>query len=211
MHAFLMRRPGQKPGRRSFEPLDGLGSAPRGLSARIATALALCIALTLPAFAAQAAETLQDLYLLGSGDRLRVSVYNEPDLSGEFEVDGSGSVSLPLVGDMPASGLSLRQFEQRLTKLLADGYLIDPRVSVEVLNYRPFYILGEVKSPGKYPYVSGITVLNAVAMAGGYSHRARQDRAEIVRGGNPEDTLKNAPVTTMVLPGDIIRVPERFF
>jgi protein involved in polysaccharide export with SLBB domain len=155
--------------------------------------------------------SLHEVYRLGSGDRLRVMVFGEPDLSGEFEVDGSGSMSMPLLGDITAAGLSLRQFEQRLVDLYSDGYLVDPRISVEVLNYRPFYILGEVKSPGKYPYVSGITVLNAVAMAGGYTHRARKNRTEIVRGGNPQETIKDAPETAIVLPGDIIRIPERFF
>lgn len=156
-------------------------------------------------------ETLHDIYLLGSGDRLRITVFGEPDLSGEFEVDGTGATSLPLLGEVRAAGLSLRQFEHYLVDLLADGYLVAPRVNVEVLNYRPFYILGEVKSPGSYPFVVGITVLNAVAMAGGYTHRARQDRAEIVRGGDPDNTIKNAPVNTIVFPGDIIRIPERFF
>lgn len=160
---------------------------------------------------ASESESLQDAYLLGSGDRLRVTVYGEADLSGEFEVDGSGATSLPLMGNVYAQGLSLRKFEQHLVELLADGYLVEPRVNVEVLNYRPFYILGEVKSPGKYPFISGISVLNAVAMAGGYTHRARQDRVDIVRGGDPERTIRNAPETAPIFPGDIIRVPERFF
>ena len=156
-------------------------------------------------------ESMQDTYLLGSGDRLRVSVFGEPDLSGEFEVDGSGVVSLPLIGELRAAGLSVRQFENTLRDELTAGYLVDPRISVEVLNYRPFYILGEVKSPGKYPFISGITVLNAVAMAGGYTHRARQGRAEILRGGDQENVTRNAPDNTVIFPGDIIRIPERFF
>ena len=156
-------------------------------------------------------ESMQDTYLLGSGDRLRVSVFGEPDLSGEFEVDGSGVVSLPLIGELRAAGLSVRQFENTLRNELTAGYLVDPRISVEVLNYRPFYILGEVKSPGKYPFISGITVLNAVAMAGGYTHRARQGRAEILRGGDQENVTRNAPDNTVIFPGDIIRIPERFF
>ncbi len=172
----------------------------------------LTLVISIPAMAEPAgSKSLHDVYRLGSGDRLRITVFGESDLSGEFEVDGSGSTSLPLLGDVRAAGLSLRQFEQHLVELLADGYLVEPRVNLEVLNYRPFYILGEVRSPGKYAFVSGITVLNAVAMAGGYSHRARRGRAEIVRGGNPENTVKNAPETTMVLPGDTIRIPERFF
>ncbi|MDW7712454.1 MAG: polysaccharide biosynthesis/export family protein [Deferrisomatales bacterium] len=169
------------------------------------------LALALGTPGAGANDSLHDSYLLGSGDRVRVSVFGEPDLSGEFEVDGTGMVALPLIGELGAAGGSVRQLEQALRDALADGYLVDPRVSVEVLNYRPFYILGEVKSPGKYPYVSGMSVLNAVAMAGGYTHRAREGRAEITRGGDPGNVVKNAPPATPVYPGDIIRIPERFF
>ena len=125
-------------------------------------------------------------YRLGSGDRVRIMIYREDDLSGEFEVDGSGAISLPLVGEVKAAGLNLREFEETVADAYRDGYLVDPRVSVEVLNYRPFYILGEVKNPGKYPYVSGITVLNAVAMAGGFTYRAREGKAEILRAGEKE-------------------------
>ena len=150
-------------------------------------------------------------YRLGSGDRIRIMVYGEEDLSGEFEVDGSGAVSLPLVGEVPAAGLNLREFEDTVAAAYRDGYLVDPRVSVEVLNYRPFYILGEVRNPGKYPYVSGITILNAVAMAGGYTYRAREGQAEIVRAGQTETVITKTPDVTLVMPGDVIRIPERFF
>jgi protein involved in polysaccharide export with SLBB domain len=152
-----------------------------------------------------------DLYKLGSGDKIRVNVYGEPDLSRDIEVDGSGSVSLPLIGEVRASGLSLREFEDVVEKTLKAGYLVDPKVSVEVLNYRPFYILGEVKNPGKYDYISGITVLNAVAMAGGYTYRARGGVAEILRVGNTESITTDTPDTTLVMPGDVIKIPERYF
>ncbi len=151
------------------------------------------------------------VYRLGSGDRFKITVYGEPDLSGEYEVDGSGLVSLPLVGELEAVGLSLREFEEAVTTAFKDGYLVDPRVSIEMLNYRPFYILGEVRSPGKYPYVNGMTVLYGVAMAGGYTPRARHGRAEIVRAGEAEPILTKDPSITPVLPGDVIRIPERFF
>lgn len=150
-------------------------------------------------------------YVLGSGDRIRIMVYGEDDLSGEFEVDGSGVVSLPLVGEVKAAGLSLREFEEAVAMAFKDGYLVNPRVSVEVLNYRPFYILGEIRNPGKYPYVSGITVLNAVAMAGGYTYRAREGKAEIIRAGQAETLITTTPDATLVMPGDVIRIPERFF
>src|SRR5690606_27378930 len=93
----------------------------------------------------------------------------------------------------------------------ATRYLRNPRVSIQVTNYRPFYILGEVKEPGSYPYVDGMTVVQAVALAGGYTYRARQDDVMIVRGGARARTKEQARQETRVLPGDIIEVPERFF
>lgn len=149
-------------------------------------------------------------YRVGSGDRIRVVVFRHEDLSGEFALDGSGSFAMPLVGEIQAGGLTTRELELAVGKKLQDGYLVDPQVSVEVLNYRPFYILGEVNTPGSYPFVNGMSVLNAVALAGGFSYRAKQNGIVVRRGGS------NAPgvvVTgdTSILPGDVIEVPERFF
>ena len=155
-------------------------------------------------------EFLETMYTLGSGDRLKITVFGEDDLSGEFQVDGSGYISFPLIGEIRVSGLSMRDLEREVVERLQDGYLIDPRVSLEVMNYRPFYILGEVNSPGQYEYVSGINLHNAVAMAGGYTHRARRNRAEITRT-NPETIIENADHSTVILPGDIINIRERFF
>ena len=153
----------------------------------------------------------QPVYTLGSGDRVRVTVFGEEDLSGEFEVDGSGFISMPLIGEVEAGGLTLRQLEKVIAEKLLDGYLKTPRVSVDVRNYRPFYILGEVKEPGSYPYVSGMTVLNAVALAGGYTYRARKKRLLITRANDAEGAKQRATEDTVVLPGDVVRVPERFF
>lgn len=158
--------------------------------------------------AVQGARTLD--YRLGSGDKLRVIVFGEEDLSGEFDVTGSGMVSLPLIGQVRAQGLTVDEFENAIRTSLMNGYLKNPRVSVEVLNYRPFYIIGEVNSPGQYPYTSGMTVLNAVAVAGGYTYRANEDRVYITRGDGEEEAYA-ADQTVKVLPGDVIRVPERFF
>jgi polysaccharide biosynthesis/export protein VpsN len=155
-------------------------------------------------------EILKTTYTLGSGDRLKITVFREDDLSGEFRVDGSGYISFPLIGEVKARGLTMRQLEESLVNKLLDGYLVDPRISLEVLNYRPFYILGEVKNPGEYEYVSGINLQNAVAMAGGYTHRARQNKAEI-RRYNPEKVIENADHSTVILPGDTITIRERFF
>ena len=165
--------------------------------------------------AAQTADRLsRDIeYQLDAGDRVRVIVFNEPDLSGEFEVDGTGVVSLPLIGKVSARGLTARDFEDAIATALLDGYLKDPRVSIEVLNFRPFYIIGEVENGGEYDYVPDMTVLNAVALAGGYTYRADDRRVYITQAGaNSEVEVRlDEGAGIQVLPGDIIRVPERFF
>ena len=155
-------------------------------------------------------ETLETMYTLGSGDRLRIIVFGEEQLSGDFQVDGSGRISYPLIGGVRARGLNLRELEGKLDEKLRDGYLINPRISIEVLNYRPFYILGEVNMPGQYEYVSGINLYNAVAMAGGYTHRARQNRAEITRM-NQDEVIEGANHSALILPGDVIYIHERLF
>ena len=174
----------------------------------LAAALVALAALVLGGATATAEETG---YKLGSGDRVRVTVFGHEDLSGEFEVDGVGRLSLPLIQGVPAAGLRLRQIEGAITDALKPDYLKNPRVSVEVLNYRPFYILGEVNHPGSYPYVNGMTVLNAVALAGGYTYRARESKVVVVRTAETERTRQPAGPDTIVLPGDVIEVPERFF
>ena len=150
-------------------------------------------------------------YLLGTGDRIKVIVFGHEDLSGEFEIEGTGRVALPLIQEVQAAGLTTREFAEAIAKKLKPDYLTNPKVSVVVLNYRPFYILGEVKSPGSYPYVSGMTVVTAVALAGGYTYRAKKDRAYITRADDPEKKEQRADPITRVYPGDVITIPERFF
>ncbi len=149
-------------------------------------------------------------YSLGRGDRLRINVFNEDDLSGVFQIDGSGNISFPLIGEVKSSGQTLRELEERLVQRLKDGYLVNPRVTLEVLNYRPFYILGEVNNPGKYEYVSGINLLNAVAMAGGYTPRGKENSAKITRE-KTKVVIHDADHSTLIMPGDIIYIDERFF
>jgi protein involved in polysaccharide export with SLBB domain len=165
-----------------------------------------------PTTVAPATVTASDLsYKLGSGDKVRVTVFGEPTLSGEFFVNGSGIVSLPLVGDVNALGLSVSAFQDAVQKALSDGYLKEPRVSAEVLTFRPFYILGEVTKPGTYPYTSGLTVLNAVATAGGYTYRANKTNVFIKHDGETEEVKTTLSPSTTVAPGDTIRIGERFF
>lgn len=150
-------------------------------------------------------------YALGSSDRLRVTVFGHPDLSGEFEVDGSGSISMPLIGQLRAIGLSTVELETAIAERLADGYVLNPRVSAEVINYRPFYILGEVGRPGEYPYTSGLTVQNAVAAAGGFTYRANKRAVFIKSIDSDQEVLYDLTPSTVVKPGDTIRIGERIF
>lgn len=158
-----------------------------------------------------AAEAGIGEYRLGPGDKVRVQVFNEPDLSGEFDLDGTGALSLPLIGTLTAGGLRVAELEAAITKALAGGYLKNPRVTVVVMTYRPFYIYGEVRQPGGYAYVNGMRMVNAVVLAGGYTPRARQGRLLITRVVNGQKVELDGTDDTPVLPGDIIRVPERFF
>jgi polysaccharide export outer membrane protein len=150
-------------------------------------------------------------YRLGSGDKVRVNVYGEETLSGEFFVAGNGKVSLPLVGEVQAAGLTVRAFQDEVQQALSDGYLKDPKVSAEVLNYRPFYIMGEVSRPGEYPYTNGLTVLNAVATAGGFTYRANKGHVFIRHSSDAQEHAAPLTSTTLVEPGDTIRFGERLF
>lgn len=150
-------------------------------------------------------------YVLGANDRLRIIVFGEDNLSGEFRVDASGKVAFPLIGEVAAAGLDVRGFEQALQKRLSDGYLLDPRVSVEVLTARPFYILGEVENPGQYAFVPGMTAANAVATAGGFKVLADQRRVFIRRAGADQELETPLTPTTEIRPGDAIRVVKGSF
>lgn len=147
-------------------------------------------------------------YRLGSGDQVRVTVFGEEDLSGTYGIDGEGRLALPLIGPVVVGGLSAADAEAAIAARYAGGYLKAPKVALEVLDMRPFYILGEVQRPGAYPYASGLSVVGAVALAGGYTYRADEDEVEVSRGTG--DVLE-LPPDASVLPGDVIRVGQRFF
>jgi protein involved in polysaccharide export with SLBB domain len=151
-------------------------------------------------------------YKLGSGDKIKLVVYGEDDLGGEYLVDGAGQVQLPLLGQVPAAGLTIHQFVASVTNMfVSEGYLKHPRLSVEVENYRPFYIIGEVKTPGQYPYISGMNALNAIALAGGYTYRADDTVVYVRHNGSNNEVKAPADQTTKIGPGDIIRVGDRVF
>lgn len=150
-------------------------------------------------------------YRLGAADKLRVIVFGEESLSGEFVVSGAGTVSLPLIGEVQAAGLTVPEVQAAIEARLRDGYLKDPRVSAEVLNYRPFYILGEVKKPGEYPYTNALTVMNAAARAEGFTYRADTRRVFIKHANETSEREYPLTSSTPVAPGDTVRIAERYF
>ena len=173
---------------------------------------ALLLSLLLWSASWSAAAVADDsIYRLGNGDKIRVTVFGEEDLSGTFVVDGKGMVAMPLIGEVALGGLALREAERLVVEKLLDGFLKQPQVGIEVLNFRPFYILGEVKQPGSYPYVDGMTVLNAVALAGGFTYRANKERIVVTRAADSEQREQEVEPGVRVFPGDMIRIKERFF
>lgn len=150
-------------------------------------------------------------YRLGSGDEVRVTVFGEDSMTNTYKVDGAGMISLPLVGNVQAGNLTVPELQMRIAQHLSQGFLLNPRVSVQVMNYRPFFILGEVNRPNQYPYVEGMKVINAVAVAGGYTYRANERSMFIVRGNDATRTKQPADPNTYVLPGDTVEIQERYF
>jgi protein involved in polysaccharide export with SLBB domain len=148
---------------------------------------------------------------LHPGEKIRVIVFGEDRLSGEYEIDPAGFVSLPLAGTIKAAGLSKQQLELDLSKKFSGEYLRKPRVTVDVTSFRPFYIMGEVTKAGEYPFKSGLNVMSAIAIAGGTTYRANRSTVLIQHIG--ENGFKEYPLspTIPVSPGDLIRVPERYF
>lgn len=181
---------------------------------RIAMMAALCTALLPagqiraeePAPAAQAAT-----FHLSAGDKLRISTYGEPSLTGEFVISSAGIIAFPLIGTVQAAGRDAQDVQQAITTALADGFVNDPKVSVEVANFRPVYILGEVNKPGEYPFAMGLTVRGAVAKADGFTYRANEKRVFIKRAGASEEETHRLTADIPVQPGDTIRIGERYF
>jgi protein involved in polysaccharide export with SLBB domain len=150
-------------------------------------------------------------YRLGSGDHVRVTVFGEQDLSGDYQVDGAGKLAFPLIGQVDAGGLTASDLQARLSSALSPAYVKNPSVSVEVMSYRPFYIVGEVRTPGSYPFVAGMAIINGVALAGGFTYRAKENDFYLTRTVGSEKVRLDADPQTPVQPGDVITVRERFF
>ncbi len=157
------------------------------------------------------ASAVNEAYKLGSGDQIKITVFKQEELSGEYTINGAGQIALPLIGDVNTKDLTVKQVEEAIADKLKPDYLLNPRVNVQVLNYRPFYILGEVKEPKSYPYVDGMTYLNAVAIAGGFTYRAKEDHVMVIRMNDPKKNEVRLNMDEKVMPGDVIHVEERFF
>jgi protein involved in polysaccharide export with SLBB domain len=205
----------------AFFALAGLSSAFAQTSVLTPTAQAGPVQATpTPAAPASTAPTTgqppqsarDDGYVLGVNDRVRVLVFGEQSLSGEFLVDSTGRLAMPFIGEIPAAGLTRRALEEAIEKKLAqEEILLDPRVSVDLLNFRPYYILGEVTRPGEYPFTSGLNVFNAVATAGGFTTLANQTRVMIKRQGETAETEYSLLSPVTVEPGDTIRIIKGAF
>ncbi len=149
---------------------------------------------------------------LQAGDKIKVTVFGEDKLTGEYDIDPGGSVSLPLAGTVQAAGLTKQELEQLLSKKLSSGnYLKNPKVTVDIATFRPFYVLGEVEKPGEYQYRGGLNVLSAIAVAGGSTYRASRSRVLIQRVGEQGFSEYDMSPAIPIYPGDLIRVPERYF
>lgn len=150
-------------------------------------------------------------YKLDVGDKIHITVFDEPDLTGDYDVNDQGIVSLPLIGQVHVAGMTLSEAQDFITQKYAANYLINPRVNVQILNYRPFYVIGEVKTPGSYAYVNGMTVLNAVALAGGYTPRGNPNNIVVKHANSPSSDEQTIGENDVVRPGDIIRVNQKMF
>jgi polysaccharide biosynthesis/export protein len=179
--------------------------------------LLLCVTLSgvgcaqrAPLMTAQFEDSLRAPYRLGSGDRLRIIIFGQNNLSNIYTVDPSGRIAFPLVGAVAVQNMTARDVEQALAAQLRAGYLRDPKVTVEVDTHRPFFILGEVTTAGQYQFVNGMTVQTAAAIAGGFTPRANQHYAEITRTVNGQTLIGSVPLTHPIRPGDTVVIKERW-
>ncbi len=186
-----------------------------GLRSRVAAGILACLALSACEPGANLAplpESPEIAYHLGVSDQIRVITFGQEQLTGEFRVNDRGDVAIPLLGSIPADGLTTTQLEKSIAQRLIDKKVfLNPSVSVEVLSYRPVFILGEVAKPGQYPYQPKMTVLTAVAIAGGFTYRAQTDYASILRTEDAHSVEGRVPRGAAVRPGDVIDIFEKYF
>lgn len=169
------------------------------------------LALMCSSLAAQQGNLSMSQYQLGSGDRVSISVFGQDDLSMEVRLPDVGTINYPFLGEIKLVGMTAAEVEQLIYDGLLGDYLINPSVSVSIIEYRPFFIDGEVKRPGGYPYQPGLSVNKAAALAGGYTERAARDKITIVREKDGQTFEFTVTVSDMIQPGDIITINQRFF
>jgi len=150
-------------------------------------------------------------HILRPNDQIRVQVYEEASISGDYQIDGSGSISVPLAGRIRAAGLTTAQLERNLVSHLRRGGLKDPRVNIQVTTHAPFYVHGEVERSGEFQYRPGLTVMDAIAMAGGFTYRANERQAALRRAGTGIEEIVALDSSILIFPGDNLRIQERFF
>ena len=160
---------------------------------------------------AQEGNLSMSQYQLGSGDRINISVFGQDDLSMEIRLPDVGTINYPFLGELKLVGMTAAEVESLIYEGLLGDYLVNPSVSVAIVEYRPFFIDGEVKRPGGYPYQPGLSVNKAAALAGGYTERANKDKITIVRETDGQQFEFSVSVTDMIQPGDIVTVNQRFF
>jgi polysaccharide export outer membrane protein len=167
---------------------------------------------TMVAYAAVPAPVAHDsAYRLDAGDRLRVVVFGQEGLTNNYAIDAAGSITMPLIGAVPARGRTPAGLAAEITGRPRRGYIREPSVAVEIEAYRPFFILGEVAAPGQYPYVPNMSVESAVAIAGGFSPRALRDRVTLTHSDSSGSNRVVVPLGTPLNPGDTVFVGERWF
>jgi len=174
-------------------------------------AILYAVMLMLLSTVSQAQVSIGGQYKLGSGDMVRIQVYGEEDLYMEARVSDSGTISYPFLGEMRVVGITPTGLEQHITEALKGDYLINPKVSVDILEYRPFYVNGEVEKPGHFPFQPGITVRKAISIAGGFKERAARDKIFIIRDESNNDAPVRVILDEIILPGDIVTVERSFF
>ncbi len=153
----------------------------------------------------------QQPYKLGAGDKIRLLLYGDDVFSGEYKVSSAGNVSLPLVGIIRAKDKTIDELRDDIIRALTTGYYLDPHLAAEIVEYRPFYIFGEVKRPGNYPYVAGLTLGQAVSIAGGYTYRANTKTLSMQRVGTEAPVRVQSAEVRAIRPGDTIEIMERYF
>ena len=199
--------------RPATHPAKNIGRKMTRWSLPVLLTLTLLMLVVSPSLWAQdeASPVADTSYRLGAGDKIQIDVFNQEDLTGEYTLDGNGRFTMHLIGKVEAAGLTPTELEALLVSRLKPDYLVNPRVSIRMENFRPFYIMGEVKNPSSYNYVDGMTYLTAVAIAGGYTYRGKKNQVYVIRGDDPNREELKLDVNDKVRPGDIIRVAERMF